>query len=105
MKVPNATFSTQSSYYSCYTPSHRSRTRGTLHLYRVLLSILAPACLLSIMLVVGWFRFVAPALKAQQNAEAHPTALPWLKTQAACEHTDRVWKDGDCWDKEHSPDF
>jgi hypothetical protein len=104
MKVPKATFATQSSYYSCYSPSRYSRTTN-LHLYRVLLSILAPTCLLSIMLVGGWFRVIAPALRAQQNAEVHPTAIPWLKNQAACEHTSRVWKDGDCWDKEHSPDF
>jgi hypothetical protein len=106
MKVPmKATFATQSSSYSCFSPSRCSRTKETFHLYRLLLSILAPFCLLSIVLVVGWFRVITPALKAQQNAEAHPTALPWLETEAACKHTDRVWKDGDCWDKEHSPDF
>jgi hypothetical protein len=104
MKVPKATFATQSSYDSCYSPSRCSRTTN-LYLYRALLSILAPTCLLSIALVVGWFRVITPALRAQQNAEVHPTAIPWLNNQTACEHTSRVWKDGNCWDKEHSPDF
>jgi hypothetical protein len=51
MKVPKATFATQSSYDSCYSPSRCSRTTN-LYLYRALLSILAPTCLLSIALVV-----------------------------------------------------
>jgi hypothetical protein len=104
MKVSMKAGFAPQSFYSSSTP-RRSRSQENFQLYRSLLSFLVPSCLLSILLVLGWFRFVVPTIKAQQNAEAHPTVLPWLQTQAACEHTSREWRDGECWDKEHSPDF
>ncbi|MEB3827302.1 hypothetical protein [Phormidium sp. CCY1219] len=35
----------------------------------------------------------------------HPTAIPWISDAETCEKTDRVWRDSECLDFEHSPDF
>jgi hypothetical protein len=36
---------------------------------------------------------------------SHPTSIPWINDEDGCEHTDRVWHDGKCWDYQHSPSF
>ncbi|HEY9644076.1 MAG TPA: hypothetical protein V6C57_26525 [Coleofasciculaceae cyanobacterium] len=43
--------------------------------------------------------------QASQRDNIHPTAIPWLKTQSACEQTGRTWESNQCWDQGHSPDF
>lgn len=37
--------------------------------------------------------------------ESHPTALPWIESEQSCTGGQREWKDGLCFDSEHSPDF
>jgi hypothetical protein len=105
MKVTMKAGLTPQFFHSSYSTTRHSRSHDNFRLYRLLLSLLVPGCLLSILLVLGWFRFVVPMMQTQQNTEVHPTVLPWLQTQAACEHTSREWRDGECWDREHSPDF
>ncbi|HEY9630122.1 MAG TPA: hypothetical protein V6C84_22740 [Coleofasciculaceae cyanobacterium] len=51
------------------------------------------------------YEVVQFALAASQRDNIHPTAIPWLQTQAACEHTGRLWEEGTCWDSVQSPDF
>jgi hypothetical protein len=36
---------------------------------------------------------------------AYPTSIPWISDQSECEYTNRVWRDGKCWDYEQSPNF
>jgi hypothetical protein len=43
------------------------------------------------------------ASKAEDSFYA--TSLPWIQDKSDCEHRGRTWKDGKCWDKEHSPMF
>ena len=35
----------------------------------------------------------------------YPTSIPGINNQFDCERTYRIWKDGKCWDSEHSPVF
>ncbi|MEA5620919.1 hypothetical protein VB711_24220 [Cronbergia sp. UHCC 0137] len=35
----------------------------------------------------------------------YPTSIPWIYKQSECEHTGRNWRNGKCWDNEHSPTF
>ncbi|WGV25704.1 hypothetical protein [Halotia branconii] len=35
----------------------------------------------------------------------YPTSIPWIDNQSECRHTNRTWRDGKCWDSEHSPMF
>ncbi|MBI4780521.1 MAG: hypothetical protein HY785_04290 [Oscillatoriophycideae cyanobacterium NC_groundwater_1537_Pr4_S-0.65um_50_18] len=51
------------------------------------------------------YQVVQFTLAASQRDNVHPTAIPWLETQAACEHTGRLWEEGTCWDRVQSPDF
>lgn len=44
-------------------------------------------------------------LTAADRTDVHPTAIPWLQTQSSCIQTGRTWRDGECYDAEHSPDF
>jgi len=37
--------------------------------------------------------------------QAHPTALPWISTEAKCKGANRVWDNNACWDQEHDPTF
>jgi hypothetical protein len=35
----------------------------------------------------------------------HPTSIPWIHNKSECIHTGRKWRDGECWDSEHSDMF
>jgi hypothetical protein len=35
----------------------------------------------------------------------HPTVLPWIESEAACQGEKQSWKNGFCYDSEHSPEF
>ena len=37
----------------------------------------------------------------EANQSISPTEIPWIKTEEKCEHTRRVWQDGQCLDIEH----
>ena len=39
------------------------------------------------------------------SSSYYPTSIPWIDDEAECEHTGRIWNDGKCWDREHSPNF
>lgn len=41
----------------------------------------------------------------QQQSEVFATGIPWLKSEAACTRTGRVWQEDICWDSEHDPTF
>lgn len=34
-----------------------------------------------------------------------PTSIPGIENQEQCEKFNRIWKDDQCWDYQHSPDF
>jgi hypothetical protein len=35
----------------------------------------------------------------------HPTSIPWIEEKTRCDQTGRIWRNGKCWDSEHSPLF
>lgn len=35
----------------------------------------------------------------------HPVSIPWISNQDQCENSGRKWRDGECLDFEHNPDF
>jgi hypothetical protein len=37
-----------------------------------------------------------------QSPEQYATSIPWLQNKSECEHTDRTWSNGKCWDSEHN---
>ncbi|MCC5631416.1 hypothetical protein LC613_27050 [Nostoc sphaeroides CHAB 2801] len=39
------------------------------------------------------------------SSSYYPTSIPWIEDKSECEHTGRIWKNGKCWDSEHSPNF
>jgi hypothetical protein len=47
--------------------------------------------------------FASSTSEAQDNF--YPTSLPWIQDKSDCEYRGRTWKDGKCWDQEHSPMF
>ena len=40
-----------------------------------------------------------------QPVSISPTSLPWIKSEAECKHTNRMWENGKCWDDEHGITF
>ena len=38
----------------------------------------------------------------EANQTISPTEIPWIKTEEECEHTRRIWKNGECLDIEHN---
>ncbi len=50
------------------------------------------------------FSFVLSSLNLTSSL-SYPTSIPWIFDSSECEHTNRVWRDGKCWDSEHSPNF
>jgi hypothetical protein len=53
----------------------------------------------------SWLLAIQPLLNALQQTSYYPTAIPWLQTQADCQHTGRAWREGTCWDEQHNPNF
>lgn len=35
----------------------------------------------------------------------NPTSIPWIDNESECQYTSRTWRDGKCWDYEHSSMF
>lgn len=48
-------------------------------------------------------QFIASLLL--QPISISPTSLPWIKSEAECKHTNRVWENNACWDEEHGITF
>ncbi len=36
---------------------------------------------------------------------SYPTSLPWVENKYECEQFGRTWRNGQCWDGEHSYTF
>ncbi|MDJ0736293.1 MAG: hypothetical protein QNJ47_19885 [Nostocaceae cyanobacterium] len=36
---------------------------------------------------------------------SYPTSLPWVEDKYQCEQFGRTWRNGECWDSEHSHTF
>ncbi|MDM9380624.1 hypothetical protein QUB80_07880 [Chlorogloeopsis sp. ULAP01] len=45
------------------------------------------------------------AANSSTSTSSHPTSIPWIESKLECEHTNRTWHDGKCWDDEHSQMF
>lgn len=43
--------------------------------------------------------------RATQNTLTNPTSIPWIDNESRCHNSDRIWRDGKCWDYEHNPMF
>ena len=35
----------------------------------------------------------------------HPVSIPWISNQNQCENSGRTWRNGECLDFDHNPDF
>lgn len=44
-------------------------------------------------------------LSSEVVSGAHATILPWIEREADCQGAKQTWKDGFCFDSEHSPEF
>jgi predicted ribosomally synthesized peptide with SipW-like signal peptide len=42
---------------------------------------------------------------SSRNDTSYPTSLPWVESQSQCEEFGRSWRNGQCWDREHSGTF
>ncbi len=40
-----------------------------------------------------------------RNDASYPTSLPWVESKSQCEEFGRTWRNGQCWDGEHSHNF
>ncbi len=59
---------------------------------------------------VGWAIFFAGVLISQAklpsiNNNPFPTVYPLKPDQESCEESGRVWKEGECYDFDHNPNF
>jgi hypothetical protein len=79
------------------TERHNSALTAT-HLLMLIL-------LLSGSIALGLIKLFPTVMTAVQNASFHPTAIPWLQSEAECVHTGRIWRDDKCWDGEHDANF
>jgi hypothetical protein len=60
--------------------------------------------LLLIALVGGWLCELLPWLMKPQQG-VFSAGIPWLKSEADCVQTGRIWQEDTCWDAEHDPTF
>lgn len=90
-------------------PERRSKARRISDGFRLWTPVntIFLALLLSSLLVTLYNGFyLATSLTPDVSAEqSHPTALPWIDSEQGCNGAQRIWKDGFCFDSEHSPEF
>ncbi len=60
---------------------------------------------LTISLIFPLLTGLTTYLFSPQKLSFHPTSIPWIDNASECEHTDRSWHDGKCWDEKHSSSF
>lgn len=58
-----------------------------------------------LMAYTATYRLTQRPAQAEAPGEFHPTALPWIETEAACQGPNRTWQDNLCYDAEHRPEF
>jgi hypothetical protein len=51
------------------------------------------------------FAFSSSSSTNEAQDNFYPTSLPWIQDKTDCKYRGRTWKDGKCWDQEHSPMF
>lgn len=78
--------------------NHRIWTTGNIIAIAVFATLLIPSLFATIQILLPWSNPL-PVSKF------YPTAIPWLQDEAGCQRTDRTWRNGRCWDEEHSPFF
>lgn len=82
----------------------RLRAENPHYVYTALIGLLSAFGFLAAITVPSVLGIMALSAQSQQ-AEIHPTAIPWLQDQQSCEQTGREWKDDHCWDREWSHKF
>lgn len=68
----------------------------------IFLGLLLASCVVTLFNVFYLVNAVMPQVSA---TESYPTALPWIESEAQCKGGTRVWKNGFCFDADHSPEF
>lgn len=90
-------------------PEQRSRERlraeSRHYSYAGLGLILLITTVLGAIATTLFITVIQPSWTFIQTAPSHPTALPWLRSQRACENTGREWRQEQCWDRENDPTF
>ena len=72
-------------------PNYYSTLLGSLVLLALLAGVTVPGIL-----------WLMRANSESQQSEIHPTAIPWLQDQKACEETGRIWQEDSCLEHEWS---
>ena len=54
---------------------------------------------------LGLFQLKNSSLNTLQNLEVHPAGIPFKADRKSCEESNRVWKNGECFDYNHDPTF
>lgn len=87
----------------------RKRLRAEKHRYPIWTptNILVLAVFVSLMVlsVLGVLQFLFPTLASLDLSEPHPTTIPYIQNEAECLRSEKIWRDGQCWDFQHSPFF
>lgn len=82
----------------------RLRTENSKYPYKVVVTFSLLAGLAMGGIVMTW-QSLQPVAMQLQRSFVHPVSIPWLQSKGECEKTGRIWKDDNCWDSDHSPDF
>ncbi|GAB4380510.1 MAG: hypothetical protein Kow00121_36910 [Elainellaceae cyanobacterium] len=83
----------------------RLRSQQASYSRKILVEIACSALLLSGIAAITVFKVILPMTQFVQETSAHPTGIPWLQDETACQDTGRNWQNGECWDQEHDPNF
>ncbi|MEA5505324.1 hypothetical protein VB735_19860 [Halotia wernerae UHCC 0503] len=83
----------------------RLRSEKSLHPLGIPSNIIFIIGFLIVLLASGYATFSFIFSSTFIPTSTYPTSIPWIDNQSECRHTNRIWRDGKCWDSEHSPTF
>lgn len=71
----------------------------------IVMTVFLILLLTSIFSVLYGVQNMSPLPLVDGTSTSHPVSIPWISNQNQCENSGRTWRDGECLDFEHNPDF
>ena len=71
----------------------------------IVLTVFLILLLASLFSVLYGLQNMSPRPLGDGTSTKYPASIPWISNQNQCENSGRTWRDGECLDFEHNPDF
>lgn len=71
----------------------------------IVIAVFTILLLTSLFSVLYGMQNISPLPLVDVPSSTHPASIPWISNRNQCENSGRRWRDGECLDFDHNPDF